>query len=88
MNISSEEEVFTLHNLTEPKITKVEPVTTQLNLNGNIVEFEVDTLCNVTIVSKTEHAKLQSAGGAQELQDCSLTLKNTVVIECPHYMQQ
>ena len=76
VNLSSDEEVFTLHNLTEPKIAKTDPITTQLNLNGNMVKFEVDTGCSVTIVSKTEYAKLwAAAGGTPELQDCSLTLK-------------
>ncbi|KAK0139329.1 hypothetical protein N1851_024035 [Merluccius polli] len=72
---SDEGEVFTIYKLTEPKITKVDPITAQLNLNKNIVTFEVDTGCSVTILSKTEYAKLQTAGGTQELQDCSVTLK-------------
>ncbi|KAK0146771.1 hypothetical protein N1851_013888 [Merluccius polli] len=72
---SDEGEVFTIYKLTEPKITKVDPITAQLNINKNIVTFEVDTGCSVTILSKTEYAKLQTAGGTQELQDCSVTLK-------------
>lgn len=65
---------FPLHNLSEPKIAKTDLSTTQLNLNGNVVTFEVDTGCSVTIVTKTESAKLWAAGGHQ-LQDGSLTLK-------------
>ncbi len=64
-----------MHNVTELKIAKVDHITTRLNINENIVEFEVDTGCSVTILSKTEYAKLWTAGGSQELQDCSLTLK-------------
>lgn len=75
VHLSSEEEVFTLHNLTEPKISKIDPITTKLNLNGNMVEFEVDTGCSGTIMSRTVYAKLWSAGSTPELQDCSLTLK-------------
>ena len=46
---------------------KVDPITTQLNIHENIVEFKVDTGCsdNVslqTFVSKTEYAKLWTAG--------------------------
>lgn len=49
-DLSSDEEVFTMHNLSEPKIVKTDPITTQLKLNGNMVTFEVDTGCSVTIV--------------------------------------
>ena len=61
-----------MYNLTEPEITKVDPITAQLNINKNIVEFEVDTDCSVTILSKAEYAKLWTAGGAQELQSNDL----------------
>lgn len=74
-NVTSDEDVFTMYNLTEPKLTKVDPITAELNINKNIVEFEVDTGCSVTILSKAEYAKLWTAGGARELQDCSMTLK-------------
>ncbi|XP_062400896.1 uncharacterized protein K02A2.6-like [Sardina pilchardus] len=74
-SVTSDEEVFTIYKLTEPKITKVDPIVAQLNINKNIVEFEVDTGCSVTILSKTEYAKLRTAGGTQQLQDCSMTLK-------------
>lgn len=57
-NVTSDEDVFTVYTLTEPKITKVDPITAQLNINENIVEFEVDTGCSVTILSKTEYTKL------------------------------
>lgn len=40
-----------------------------------MVFFEVDTGCSVTILTKTEYAKLWTAEGAQELQECSMTLK-------------
>ena len=75
VNLSSDEEVFTLHKLTEPKIAKIDPITTKLNPNGNMVEFEVDTGCSVIIMSKNEYAKLWLAWSTPELQDCSLTLK-------------
>lgn len=67
--------MFTLHNVKESKIKKVDPITTQLDINGHNVKFEVDTGCSVTILTKTEYGKLWTAGNAQELQNCSMTLK-------------
>jgi hypothetical protein len=61
-NVTSDEDVFTMYNLTEPKLTKIDPITAQLNINENIVEFEVDTGCSVTILSKAEYDKLWTAG--------------------------
>ncbi|XP_056098696.1 uncharacterized protein K02A2.6-like [Rhinichthys klamathensis goyatoka] len=74
-NVTSDEDVFTMYNLTEPKLTKIDPITAQLNINENIVEFEVDTGCSVTILSKAAYDKLWTAGDTQELHDCSMTLK-------------
>lgn len=71
----SDEEVFTLPNVKESKMKKVDPITTQLDINGHNVKFEVDTGCSVTILTKTEYGKLWTAGNAQELQNCSMTLK-------------
>lgn len=56
-------------------MAKVDPITTQLDRNGNVVQFEVDTGCSVTILTKTDNGKLWTVGNAQELQHCSLTLK-------------
>ncbi|XP_060771407.1 uncharacterized protein K02A2.6-like [Neoarius graeffei] len=56
-------------------MAKVDPITTQLDINGNIVKFKVDRGCSVTILTKTEYGKLWTAGNGQELQNCSLTLK-------------
>ncbi|XP_048866410.1 uncharacterized protein LOC125739899 [Brienomyrus brachyistius] len=72
---ASNDEVFTMHNLEDSEITKVDPITTQLEINGKIVDFEVDTGCGVTIMTKSECGKLWTTGNAQELQDCSWTLK-------------
>ncbi|XP_039511288.1 uncharacterized protein K02A2.6-like [Pimephales promelas] len=73
-NVTSDEDVFTMYNLTEPKLTKIDPITAQLKINENIVEFEVDTGCSVTILAKAEYDKLGTRG-TQELHDCSMTLK-------------
>lgn len=35
-----------MHNLKEVNIARVDPITTQLNIHGSTVEFEVDTGCN------------------------------------------
>lgn len=72
---SGDEEVFTLYNVNDSKMAKVDPITKLLDINGKTVKFEVDTGCSVTIVTKTEYDKLCTAGNAQELQNCSLTLK-------------
>lgn len=52
---SSDEEVFSMHNLNDSKMAKVDPITTLLDVNGNLVKFEVDTGCSVTILSRAEY---------------------------------
>lgn len=72
---SEEEEVFTMLNMKESKMERVDPITLQLDLNGKMINFEADTGCSVTVLSKTEYGKLWQDGEAQELQDCSVILK-------------
>ncbi|XP_043916150.1 LOW QUALITY PROTEIN: uncharacterized protein K02A2.6-like [Protopterus annectens] len=72
---SEEEEVFTMLNMKESRMERVDPITAQLDLNGKMVHFEVDTGCSVTVLSKAEYGKLWQENEAPELQDCSVTLK-------------
>nr|XP_023660672.1 uncharacterized protein K02A2.6-like [Paramormyrops kingsleyae] len=72
---SSDEEVFAMYRVKVAKMPRVDPITTQLNINGSMVDFEVDTGCSVTILTKTAYTKLRVAGSAQELHDCPWTLK-------------
>lgn len=71
---SDRQEVFTMYSVVETQIPRVSPITMLLKVNDTEVNFEVDTGCSVTM-SKTEYAKLGSAGKLPVLKDCSLSLK-------------
>lgn len=72
---SDRQEVFTMYSVVETQIPRVSPITMLLKVNDTEVNFEVDTGCSVTIMSKTEYAKLGSVGKLPVLKDCSLSLK-------------
>ncbi|KAL6461145.1 hypothetical protein MHYP_G00311110 [Metynnis hypsauchen] len=69
------EEIFTMHNLTEPNIPKVEPIQLQLKVNDLDVNFEVDTGCSVTILTQAEYSKLECKGKTSGLDKSSVNLK-------------
>ncbi len=50
---SDRQEVFTVYSMVETQIPRVSPITMLLKVNDTEVDFEVDTCCSVTIMSKT-----------------------------------
>ncbi len=50
---SDRQEVFTMYSVVETQIPRVSPITMLLKVNDTVVDFEVDTCCSVTIMSKT-----------------------------------
>ncbi len=50
---SEMQEVFTMYSVVETQIPRVSPITMLLKVNDTEVDFEVDTCCSVTIMSKT-----------------------------------
>ncbi len=64
-----------MYSMVETHIPRVSPITMLLKVNDTEVDLEVDTGCSVTLMSKTEYAKLGSVGKLPELKDCSLSLK-------------
>ncbi len=54
---------------------KVAPITQKVKVNGMEVDFEVDTGCGVTIISKEQYSKLWKQTDMPEWRPCSLKLK-------------
>ncbi len=56
-----------MYSMVETHIPRVSPITMLLKVNDTEVDLEVDTGCSVTLMSKTEYAKLGSVGKLPEL---------------------
>ncbi len=72
---SEEEGFFTVYSLQEPEILKVAPLTITLAVNESDAQFEVDTGCGVTIMNRSNFAKLGEPDKIPELKTCSVNLK-------------
>ncbi len=72
---SDEEGIFTVYSLQEPEILKVAPLTITLAVNKSDAQFEVDTGCGVTIMNRSNFAKLGETDKIPELKTCSVNLK-------------
>uniref|UniRef100_A0A8C5MGF4 Gypsy retrotransposon integrase-like protein 1 n=1 Tax=Leptobrachium leishanense TaxID=445787 RepID=A0A8C5MGF4_9ANUR len=57
------------------KMPKVAPILQKLKVNGMNIEFEVDTGCGITIISKKQYSKLWKNTDIPEWEPCNLTLK-------------
>lgn len=55
--------------------TKLAPMMQKVRVNGMEVDFEVDTGCEVTIISKEQYSKLWKQTDMPEWKPCSLKLK-------------
>lgn len=56
-------------------LPKVAPITQKLKVNCMDIEFEVDTGCGVTIISKEQYSKLWKNTDMPEWKPCNLKLK-------------
>lgn len=64
-----------MHNVEEIEIQKVPPVTTTLKVNESETQFEVDTGCGVTVMSKFNFAKLWAKAKIPPLEASSVKLR-------------
>lgn len=64
----------TIYSMSE-ELTKVEPITRTIKVNGIKVSFEVDTGCGITILSKQQYSQMRKKTDTAELKPCSLKLK-------------
>ncbi len=64
-----------MYSLQEPEILKVSPLTITLAVNKSDAQFEVDTGCGVTIMNRSNFAKLGETDQIPELKTCSVNLK-------------
>ncbi len=72
---ASDEGIFTVYSLQETEIPKLDPLTITLAVNESDAQFEVDTGCGLTIMNRSNFAKLWETDTIPELKTCSLTLK-------------
>lgn len=56
-------------------IPKVAPLTITLTVNRTETQFEVETVCTVTIMNEPDFKKLGTNQGQPELQKCPIKLK-------------
>lgn len=73
-DVEDASDINTIYSVSQ-NLPKVAPITQKLKVNGMEVEFEVDTGCGVTIISKEQYSKLWKRTDMPEWRSCNMNLK-------------